>query len=298
MKRITFGARHVMAHGGSSPLSRAATRPKGVRRRRLIVALSVLLVSSFVAGDLVAADVVAAVPAQEPPGQREGLVVDKGDGDAEAGRLPALPSTPAERPADPTGDFSFPVGGPKPPGWKSPRATGFVEGQSVEVVDLTTETKQVFENPDGSFTEELSPSPVRYRDASGTWRDYDQDLKASNGGFVPEAAPAGERVAATADSAAVVSTVTDAGVVKLEQPDAEAVPGVVEGNEVVYADAVDGDADLVVKLLPTGFETTVVVPDGSPERASFAQTLSAPMAQELPMTRPRTRPTHRYSPSS
>ena len=222
--------------------------------------------------------VAVAAPGQAAPAEAGGLDVAHGDPDADPSDLPPVRSVSLDEAvtAEPDGLFEPRPGGAEPEGWEPPGVRGYVEGESVEVPELTTEVRRVWSNPDGTSTEELAASPVRFRDGSGRWRDYDVDLTARNGRLVPESAPSGESVATTADAAAVVQTVTDAGVVRLEQGGAEAVRGVVDGDEVVYVDAVDGDSDLVAGLVPGGFETTVVVPDGGAGRASFTQELTVP----------------------
>lgn len=249
------------------------------RRRRRLAAAVVGVAVSVMAGDLALSPRVAAAPSQEaPPPPDGGLDVASGDPNADPSALPAVgsPAVAEEVAAGPEELFEPRPGGPEPAGWEPSGVRGYVAGESVEVPDLTTEVRKVWRNPDGTSTEELAASPVRFRDGSGQWRDYDIDLAARSGKLVPESAPVGDSIAVAADAAAVVQTVTAAGVVKLEQTDAAAVRGVVDGSEVVYADAVDGDSDLVAALVPGGFETTVVVPDGGAGRSSFTQELTVP----------------------
>src|SRR5690349_18375874 len=62
-------------------------------------------------------------------------------------------------------------------------------GRQVEVGALTTETGQVFANPDGSFTRHESALPVRVRRSSG-WVPVDMTLRAGADGTVaPVAGP-------------------------------------------------------------------------------------------------------------
>ncbi|MCB1031305.1 MAG: DNRLRE domain-containing protein, partial [Acidimicrobiales bacterium] len=167
----------------------------------------------------------------------------------------------------------------QPEGWVAPGVRGYEEGRSGEDVKKTSATERVWENPDGTSTLELSSRPVRFRDRAGRWQDFDTDLVAvKGGGFQAKALPEGSNVAAAADAEAVVSAGTEAGIVSLAQPGAEAAQGRVDasGETVTFPDAIDGDSDLVVGLLPNGFETSVVVPDGAPQRASFEQVLTVP----------------------
>ena len=64
-------------------------------------------------------------------------------------------------------------------------------GRRVEVSTLTTETGQVFANPDGSYTRHESALPVRVRRSSG-WVPVDMTLRAGADGTVaPIAGPLG-----------------------------------------------------------------------------------------------------------
>lgn len=254
--------------------AQSSGRSKRLRRFLAAVAASMAL---LVVIDGMALAVVAEAQAQEEaPGAFEGLGAVEGRAGADPSALPGEPSPAATGEVESeVGEF-YPPAGEAPPGDWEPEAEGFVEGESVVVEEKTTETRLVWRNPDGSYTEEQATSPVRFRDSAGRWRTYDEDLKARNGRLVPEAAPSGESIAAVADSPSVVQAVTDAGVVKLAQPDAEPVRGEVDGNEVVYPGAVDGETDLVVSLVPDGFETTLVVADAAPGNDIFEQVLTLP----------------------
>lgn len=246
---------------------RRAERPDREPRRpaRRIVAIAVVTAAVIVAGDLwVDPPILASRPAAaEDPG------------DVSARDLPPLPS-PDPVPQDPTaglGAFSpAPTAGTG--SWTPPEGSGFVEGESAVVDDQTTKDRLVYANPDGSYTAELASSPVRFQDESGEWRDIDTDLAPEGGDLVPESAPEGAAIATTADDDALVTAPTDVGPVTLSQPDAGAVAAAVEGDDAVFDGAVAG-SDLVVSVLPEGFETTVVVPDASGP-SSFEQVLTVP----------------------
>ena len=90
---------------------------------------------------------------------------------------------------------------------------------------------------------------------------------------MPQAAPAGSSVATAVDAPVVVQAPTAAGPVGLAPVAAVGpVAGKVDGKQVVFTNK----ADLVVQLLPGGFETTVIVPDGSAKQASSQQVLTVP----------------------
>lgn len=138
--------------------------------------------------------------------------------------VPALPSSPAPTPA-PTlavGDFANP---PPPPSQRSsqppsPRSSSFDPRRSTPLDDLTTPTRRLYANPDGSTTAVVSAAPVRQRTAQGTWRDLDLSLTAGAGGalgarFAPSAARLSGRVGPGADTASVD---TPAGTIVLRHP--------------------------------------------------------------------------------
>lgn len=241
-----------------------------------------------VAGCLVAVavfsvDIAVAAPVQEEPRPErvevdpyDALVDKAGRRDADPSALSPVPSADGQLEAETVPDGLFWPPPVPPADWAPAAETGFVEGESKLVPELTTGVREVWENPDGSFTEELATSPVRFRDGRGRWQDYDHDLSLGDGKFVPDAAPVGEAISRTAEDGAVVASRTPAGLVGLEQPDADAVAGKVDGDVVVFADVVDGDSDLVVALFPGGFKTSLVVPDGAPGRESFEQVLTVP----------------------
>lgn len=247
-----------------------------VRRRRKLTAVVVSLVFAFVAGDLAVAAPSLADPVEEDVAPDE-LDIEHGDPDANPRELPALESTAAPETEPVTGDFSFRPGGPMPEGWVAPGATGFVEGESVEQPELTTETRKVFENPDGSFTEQKALAPVRFRDQSGQWQEFSGEHVERDGAVVAESAPDGGEIAIDGNTAnPVVETPTSAGPVGLVQPDADLSSASVDGKAVTFENSVDGTSDLVVSLLPDGFETTVVLPAPVPGSGTFTQELTVP----------------------
>ncbi|MEM9204647.1 MAG: hypothetical protein AAGC53_23640, partial [Actinomycetota bacterium] len=66
-------------------------------------------------------------------------------------------------------------------------ADGFVEGASLRIESETTESVEVFANPDGSRTAVMSAGPVRARDEAGVWAPIDTSLaRDASGDFVAE----------------------------------------------------------------------------------------------------------------
>lgn len=57
-------------------------------------------------------------------------------------------------------------------------------GERVAVDAATTESSQVFANPDGTFTQESNAAPVRARKDDGTWAPIDTTLVRKTDGSV------------------------------------------------------------------------------------------------------------------
>lgn len=247
-------------------------RAWSLRSKAVVMALVAGLAASTTAG-IAEAERVEGSPKAHP------AAAVRGDKDADPRDLAPLKSQPAqeERPSTPVyGTFDdAPTPDGKPPkGWR-PDATGFVEGESEVIDSLTTSTQKVYENPDGTKTAELTTTPVRFKDASGEWTDFDPELVERDGALVPTAAPPSMEIAADPEADVLVQTSTSAGPVGLVQDDA--APTEVEAGETsVTFENVDGGADLDVALTPTGFETTLVVPSHEVGAGTFTQTLVVP----------------------
>lgn len=250
------------------------------RSRRGLAAVACLVALAVCGSDLALTTPAEAEVEEAQPEQRSTRELDivRGDPDADPAALPGVSSSGAVVAQDevPEGTF-WPAPGRSPAeAWNTAKGGGFVEGQSQLASELTTEVRKVWRNPDGSTTEELATTPVRFREGSGAWREYDHSLSSKDGRLVPLAAPADEFISKKSDDGVVVQVQTDAGPVGLEQPDTKSAPATVAGETVMFENAVDGSADLVVGLFPGGFKTTVVVPDADPGRESFEQILTVP----------------------
>ncbi|KAA0234883.1 MAG: DNRLRE domain-containing protein, partial [Actinobacteria bacterium] len=229
-----------------------------------------------------------------------------------ADELPAPPSegaVDAGGPVDSDADFSDPppslgqfwdalVGRrdvAEPPVLSEP-GRGFDDDASTRMDDRTTERVEVYANPDGTETMLVSPEPVRFRDPSGDWVDYDLDLVDSgDGALVAEASDSGVRVPLDPVAEAMVTVDTGAGRLAWSLPDVLSVEGgaggVVEVLPAQHLGSVsdgagqavpdpstpmddanaavidgDGDVDGVVEVTKDGFEQSVVV--GSAEGPS------------------------------
>ena len=246
---------------------------KGRVRRSVVVLVCVLAV--------VGADLAVAQQALATPDSRaEGPFVPEGDPSGTADDVAPLRSDPgdgSDGPQQPVKASFATRPGTKPRNWDGD-AEGYVDGSSKEVPDQTSETRQVFDNPDGTVTEQVSPEPVRFRGSGGGWQEFDTDLGGAAGGrLVPASAPDTDTVAAASSSTVALATVgTAAGSVSLVQPEARAATATVVDGDARYPDALPGGADLEVGLDPHGFESTVVVAAADDAANTYTERLSVP----------------------
>ncbi|MBG0825834.1 RHS repeat-associated core domain-containing protein [Planomonospora sp. ID91781] len=132
------------------------------------------------------------------------------------------------------------------------------QGSRVLITGETTETTLTYANPDGSFTLEANPAPVRVK-RDGDWHAIDTTLVERDGVLVPKMAKGEVEISAGGDEApmARLEHAADESFA-LSWPSALPTPKV-EGNKATYTDAAGPGADLVVTALPTGFRHDVVL---------------------------------------
>lgn len=190
-----------------------------------------------------------AVPAREAdptsPSWSEAKVAD----------LPALESDapPQQVPVIPEGDRS------DLPGRSTKPHVSFDPKRSTRLDAETTETSEVFENPDGTRTVVMTEKPTRVRDEAGRWQDIDLTLAPGRGGRLsPNVADGAPTLAATAEGD-LVTLATPAGDIVVTHPSAKGVPGVASGAEMVYVDALPGGRDLIETVLVDGVKESVVL---------------------------------------
>ncbi|MEM9202675.1 MAG: DNRLRE domain-containing protein, partial [Actinomycetota bacterium] len=105
---------------------------------------------------------------------------------------------------------------------------GFVEGVSVPVADETTETVEVFANPDGTRTAFISMAPVRTRNDAGEWAPIDTDLVVDEtGDFVPANTIADVTVLATPEEAGDSTVIAEVAAPGSDEPLRVGVEGAV-----------------------------------------------------------------------
>ncbi|MEO6628868.1 MAG: PA14 domain-containing protein, partial [Aquihabitans sp.] len=155
---------------------------------------------------------------------------------------------------------------------------GFEGGKSTRVDDLTSETREVFDNPDGTRTAKVAASPVRFKDAAGAWRGFDTRLEEQGDGRLsPKSAPAGDSVADSASaSASLASVSTSAGQVALRQPKSADVAAVLAGGDALFEGALGKGVDLRIALRPHGFDSTVVLSEYQSGASTRQEVLEVP----------------------
>lgn len=206
----------------------------------------------FVAAVLVAELLVAQAP----------VAADEQGADRSAVELPGLASSPApEREVrKPQGDFSRI---PSLPADGTPPSSSYDPARSVELPAETSPTRKVFANPDGTVTEFVATGPVRFVDATGAWRDIDLTAVPSPDGLLRarSAAWSAALPAAVTPGGPTITIETAAGPIVSSVEGLVGASGVVEGQSVLYSDALSDGRDLRLTLIASGAKTSVVVPN-------------------------------------
>jgi hypothetical protein len=130
-------------------------------------------------------------------------------------------------------------------------------GSPVEVGEETTPTQLVTAQPDGSFTAELSPEPVR-AEKNGTWVAVDTTLHTdASGAVVPAASAADVVFSGGGPSAPLARITTDGRTYSVGSPWTLPKP-TLSGSTATYADVLPG-VNLTVSATPDGFSENLVV---------------------------------------
>ncbi|GAA0908318.1 hypothetical protein GCM10009549_15280 [Streptomyces thermoalcalitolerans] len=138
-------------------------------------------------------------------------------------------------------------------------------GKRAEVVGLRTERREIFAEPDGTFTAREYTEPVRtVRD--GTWTDIDATLvKRADGSWGPRATTVDLTISAGQAGKPFVTMRRAGREFALTWPYGKLPAPRVEGNTATYTDALPG-VDLTVRAEPDGFGHLLVVK--TPEAAA------------------------------
>lgn len=164
-------------------------------------------------------------------------------------------------------------------------AAARASGERVEDLSQRTPDRQVFAEPDGTWTAEITSGPVRAKNASGDWAPIDTDLIEHDGRLQPKNAPGdvtfsngGDRAFA---AAAPENTSTAEDHLIWRWPAALPEPEI-DGPTATYKDAVPGGGDLVVTATPDGFTHNVVLnqrPETNDGDLQFAVPVITPDAE-------------------
>lgn len=136
------------------------------------------------------------------------------------------------------------------------RTAAMRTGRAVEATALTTGTRQVLANPDGTFTSVLSAVPVRVRQGVG-WRPVDTTLRANPNGTVTPTATSLDMVFSGGGDTPLVRLRRDGRELALRWPARLPAP-VLSGDTATYREVMPG-VDLTVRADVEGFSQLLVV---------------------------------------
>lgn len=171
---------------------------------------------------------------------------------------PRLVSPAADQPAGPAPAPGTPSG-PRSSELEAATQQARAAGVSVVVAGRTTPRSRTLANPDGSFTTESSPAPVRWRDGEGRWQDVDLSVVARTDGSVgPRSAPP---AAGEVGADGTVSASSRAGTVRWRADGV--LPGRVRAadSEIVAAAGLGSGRDVRWRVVPGGVKESLVVSD-------------------------------------
>ncbi|MFJ5644762.1 LamG-like jellyroll fold domain-containing protein [Streptomyces sp. NPDC093223] len=131
-------------------------------------------------------------------------------------------------------------------------------GERVAVDAATTDSSQLFANPDGTFTQEMNAAPVRARADDGAWAPIDTTLTRDADGLVrAKNTPADLAFSGGGSSDKLVTLKDDGHELKFGWPTALPEPRV-DGAVATYPGVLP-DVDLQLTALSTGYTSVLVV---------------------------------------
>ena len=145
--------------------------------------------------------------------------------------------------------------GPTSSGAASARAVS--SGKAVLVADLTTPTREVTANPNGSFTMTVSPAPVRV-EKQGRWVGLDATLRANPDGSLSPAAVPGTLVLSSGGTGALATMTSGNQQMSVALPATLPRP-TVSGDTATYANVLPGTDLVVTATTQGGFSDVFVV---------------------------------------
>ncbi|MGW1226875.1 LamG-like jellyroll fold domain-containing protein [Streptomyces sp. NPDC002530] len=131
-------------------------------------------------------------------------------------------------------------------------------GERVAVDTATTDSSQIFANPDGTFTQEMNAAPVRAREADGSWAPIDTTLvREANGSVRAKNVTAPLTFSGGGSGDGLVKLEDKGHQLKLGWPSALPEPQLA-GNTATYTEVLP-DVDLQLTSLSSGYTSVLVV---------------------------------------
>ncbi|MER5582254.1 LamG domain-containing protein [Streptomyces asoensis] len=131
-------------------------------------------------------------------------------------------------------------------------------GERVTVDSATTDSSQIFANPDGTFTQESNAAPVRAQKEDGTWAPIDTTLlRKADGSVRANNTTAGLTFSGAGDGTGLVTLQDKGHELKLGWPTALPEPRL-DGATATYAEVLP-DVDLQLTALSSGYTSVLVV---------------------------------------
>lgn len=171
----------------------------------------------------------------------------------------AVSTAQAESPAWRSQTAAAPVA--SEPELTDPMSRARASGERVADRSKWDGVSRTYAKPDGTWTTEVSPTPVNYRDAEGVWQPIDSTLVASaRAGFAAEskAGPAKVLLPEDADQSPVRLEDEQGGWLTFRMKDAHGAPQVKESSATIA----DGPGTSTVRLdsMPWGVKETITLP--------------------------------------
>ncbi|MGX9889029.1 LamG-like jellyroll fold domain-containing protein [Streptomyces sp. NPDC002276] len=151
-------------------------------------------------------------------------------------------------------------------------------GSPVEVSEETTPTQLVTAQPDGTFTAEFDPGPVRVKQGSG-WVPVDTALEITPSGELAPKAAAADITFSRGGSSSPLATISQGGkTYSVSSPWKLPVP-TLSGSTATYSDVMSG-TDLVVQATPDGFSENLVVKSRAAAQTADLSSIRFPVSAD------------------
>ncbi|MGW3683929.1 LamG-like jellyroll fold domain-containing protein [Streptomyces prasinus] len=151
-------------------------------------------------------------------------------------------------------------------------------GERVAVDEVTTQSSEVFANPDGTFTQEMNAAPVRARQDDGTWGPIDSTLvREADGSVRTKNTTVGLTFSGGGSGDELVALEDKGHELQLGWPTMLPEPQL-DGNTATYAGVLP-DVDLKLTALSSGYTSVLVVKTaeaaGNPALSKIDMTVSS-----------------------